>query len=170
MKPLNQKERTTLYWQFLILYLVTILLVILAVSFYFKVNELAVDQLKESKQEKVMIHSTSLKFRQKVTEIDSMLVLMDKGNDITSEEKNNIEDAIRELTRIKTDSPSFMDSLYMKIAARYFSVYDDKLKIRSSGASEDAVKQLSQDLREAKKELEQCNSQLNVYKALAPGR
>jgi hypothetical protein len=167
MKPLNQKERSTLYWQFLILYVISIVLVICAMSFYYSVSNLSAEKLKKTEEEKAVLQQSVQKFKVKVHEVDSMLAMMDVQKESSSMETANITSALNDLKTISSTSPA-LDSLYRNIAVRYFSVYDDKLKIKTSGATIDAVKQLNSKLDQVTKDLDKCQTDYNNYITLHP--
>ena len=55
MKPINTKERNSLYLKFLGLYLVSIILVVLAVYFYSASGTAAADELKKYRDRKSVV-------------------------------------------------------------------------------------------------------------------
>lgn len=50
MEPLNKKERTSLFFQFLLFYLISVVLIIIAMHFYYTIPEAELNALREQRE------------------------------------------------------------------------------------------------------------------------
>jgi len=169
MKPINKKERTTLYLQFLSLYVVTIILIIIAVHYNNEAGNATGDELKKIREErKVMIDNTKI-YYSKMTKTDSLLKQMEDPKANTDRLSEEIKSQISEMKELVKNSPSVNDSVYIKIYDRYYDVLQDKRKIQGSNASSSAVEALNAKLQKANSDLDECNKQLTAAKAMSVG-
>jgi hypothetical protein len=95
MKPINEKERTGAFTQFLLMFIVTVILIVLAVFCDIKIDQkekrILKSEIDSLKNEKVYLRNLS-------NEIDSMYKTMNKMDNASSVDFENIQsDIIRQI-------------------------------------------------------------------------
>ena len=167
MKPINKKERTSQYFKFLVLFLITIILVIVAVTFNSATSDAAGDELKKIREEKVTLTNNSKIFFAKMNKVDSMLAMLVDPKANSDRLTEDIKDMIGEMKELVKTNPSVNDSVYVKVYNRYYDVLQDKKIIQGSNASTSAVTLLNTKITKLQTDLDDCNKQLMMAKAMS---
>lgn len=167
MKPINRKERASMYWKFLAMYIITIIVVIVAVSFNSATSNAAGDQLTKLLEEKKALVNNTRIYYSKMNTVDSLLAMLEDPKVNTERVTEDIKDLISDMKDLVKDNPSVNDSVYVKIYDRYFDVLKDKKIIQGSNASTTAVSTLNAKITKLTTDLDDCNKQLMMAKAMS---
>ena len=170
MDPINKKERSARYWQFLGLYIASIIVVVIAVHFNNESNKSTADELKRMREETKLMNENTKIFYDKMNKVEALLKEMEDPSANSDRITDDIKSQISDMKDIVKNSPSVNDSVYVKIYDRYYDVLQDKRKIQGSNASSSAVEALNAKLEKANAELDECNKQLIAAKALSGGQ
>lgn len=168
MKPINKKERTAMYWKFLVMYIITIAMVIIAVYFNSETSSAAGDELNKIKEEKKVLVSNSKIYYLKMDKVDSLLSLLVDPKVNPDRVTDDIKDLLGEMKELVKKNSSLNDSVYVKIYNRYYDVLQDKKIIQNSNASTSAVSTLQTKITKLTTDLDDCNKQLMMAKAMTP--
>jgi len=151
MKPKNSKERRSAFFKFLGLFVVTMLAILFAVYFNFKVpnqeNTLLKAQVKAV--EKEMVFQTS--FSEEMDKIKGMIDSLSVPGQNISYENSKISERLVDLQKtIPTKDSTFRYDMYSNIVATYANLQQSQVKLI--------------DLRDAQQKIDEYRIALEKYK------
>lgn len=159
MKPLNQKERNSFYWQFLIIYIISVVVVIIAVSFFYEVNDKEVQVLRDQKEKFKTYEQMPAKMNEDIKKLDSLLVKLEDPNIPESQIEGEIKNLLSAIPNVDGNRQSSLDTLTQKIKDTYYKIFEDKGRIRTSNQSTGIASQASKQVEELKKQLDDCEEE-----------
>jgi len=166
MKPKNSKERQSSFFRFLGLFLLTVITILVAVYFNFKIPS------KENKQlrEQATIINKDIKFQNEF--YNNMKVinnLLDSLNSIKDSEvyvdvlKKSIIERLYDLEKtIPTNYSTNRFDFYMDITSLYTELLEGKVKLRSLSNAEAEIEEYGEALEDCRRKLEEANKELRV--------
>lgn len=167
MKPLNQKERNTTYFRFLLLFISTNILVAFAIWLNCEVKEKELKVLKSQLETYRKSDDLPRLMNEKTRQLDSLLGLL-----VDPDQSDKELELLGDITRILNSLPvpeneanSPLDSLCNKIRIKYYGILEDKKKIKASQLTTGLVGEMERENKEIKKELQDCKDDNNKLRA-----
>jgi hypothetical protein len=157
MKPINSKERKTLYLQFLLLYMLSILVIIITMHFYYSIPEKELNLLREQKEEFNSVAAIPRKVMDKMIKIDSLLLIIGDPSKPMDQPVFEVNEALTEIKGYGDKNANSMDSLFTKIYRNYFEILSAKKESRSGINSASISKDLNEKYEELKEKFEKCD-------------
>lgn len=168
MKPVNQKERNNLYLQFLLFYIVSLVVVIIAVGFFYEVNDKEIQVLRDQKEKFKAFEKAPVEMNEKIQKLDSLLKALEDPKTSQDMVKSEITKVLDKIPSLDSEHQGSMDTLVHKVREKYYSILEFAQNSRNNAESVDAVKRIQAELEQMKKDLEQCQKDYDKYVTLHP--
>jgi len=163
MKPLNQQERKSLYLQFLALYIITLVLVIVTMHFFYKVPQKELEVLREQKEKFKSYDQGPRQVLKKMGEADMLLNQIKEGKDVSKSEAD-LADICSQIKTLGDAKANPMDSIFINIRNNYIDMLEATKKEKSSGMTNTALTDITKELNDVKDKLRECQSQNDILK------
>lgn len=161
---LNSKERKNAFFKFLAFFFVTVILVVTAVYFNFR---LPLQQNEKLQKERVAQNMRDDKQEHFVAIMDNALQLLDSlDKDKVNQEQvaMQIEVKIKEMNDIRPGDRSAYDRMNKAIVERFSELKDNKKKLKSSESDKNRIEELQTELTRVKGELSTKEGQLDILR------
>jgi len=164
MKPLNQQERKSLYLQFLALYIITLLVVIITMHFFYKVPQKELEVLREQKEKFKSYDQGPIAVLKLMADADAALEQISQGKDVSKNEAN-IMDICTQIKTLGDAKANPMDSVFMKIRDNYIILKDLKKSAKDGMGTSQSLASITAELNRVKDELVQCKADVTALNA-----
>lgn len=163
MKPKNSKERRTAFLKFLALFVVTMLTIVSAVYFNYKIpnkeNALLKNQVKLVEKEMEF----QSKFNKEMTEIKSMLDSLDVPGQNISYQNSLISNRLVDLQKtIPTKDSTINYDMYSNIVKMYVELQDTKGELLSLDDAKNTIEEYKVALDRCQRDLKQTERDLFI--------
>jgi len=163
MKPKNTKERRSAFLKYLALFVVTMLAILFAVYFNFKVpskeNELLKNKVKAVEKEKVFQN----KFSEKMTVIKNMLDSLDVPGQNVTYQNSLISDKLVDLQKfIPSKDSTYVYDMYSSIVDLYSELQAINGELRSLNSAKSTIEEYKDALDRCRSDLKQTERDLFI--------
>lgn len=163
MKPKNSKERQSAFLKFLLLFLVTVLTIVFAIYFNYKVpnkeNDLLKTQIKSVEKEMEFQNN----FSDEMTAIKSMIDSLDIPGQNISYHNLLIGTKIAELQKnIPSKDSTYRYDMYSNIVNLYVELQDIKGELRSLNDAKSTIEEYKEALDRCRADLKQTERDLFI--------
>jgi Type VI secretion system, TssO len=155
MKPLNKSERRSLYLQFLLMYVISIVVIIFTMHFFYETPTEELKALRIQSDKFKMYEINPEKMLGSMHSIDSLLKNLEDPKSNSEAIKISIGDELDKIKDLSGNSTK-LDNIFMKIRENYSYWIGDKIKISQA----DQLNNNNLKLVERNKELQKENSDL----------
>jgi hypothetical protein len=167
MKPLNQKERNGLFWQFMFVFIATILIVLFAINYDFELPDKLSDvERKQYVESRAFLRNQELILRE-MDRINENMKLMETSSAPTAI-KSDIEQSISHIRQMGDNgSDTTRNNFLVKLANVYGNYLDSKFALQELDGRYKAMTQKVNDLKVDNNQLRSENTQLQTQVRLA---
>ncbi len=166
MKPLNTEERKKSFTSFLLFFLVTVVLIVVAVYFGmqipFRQNEKLQAQVARYQQEQAFADN----FSDMMTQTTILLDSVNKSGTQPTIVDGLISNNVKSLNASLVSDSSSNKQLYQNMVQSLVQLQLAKTGLRNSSGKDQDASKLQQDLAQAKMELSSCQSQNLQYQQM----
>jgi hypothetical protein len=163
MKPINQQERKSLFLQFLVLYVITLVLIVVTMHFFYKVPQKELEVLRDQKEKFKSYDQGPRKVLNKMGEADSLLTLIKAGKDISKSEAD-LQEICSQIKALGDAKASPIDSIFILIRNQYIELLDAAKKEKSIGSASASLADITKQLNEEKDKLRTCQEENQILK------
>ena len=162
--PVNRRQRTKAFFNFLVFFVVTIGVVITSVFFSFQVplkeNDKLRKQLDVAENEKVFLQSFQIKMQETSNLLDSASL---SANPFRIE--NRIQNNVKQMTAMVDDAPASLKAICNQIIDNITNLETAKQQVRAANANTGELEKKDTQLKELQAKFDLCQSQLlQAYK------
>lgn len=166
MKPKNLKERQRGFYKFLLLFVVTVSMVVIAIFFNYKIpskeNSLLKMQAKAIDQEIEFQNEFSKKMGQVKNLIDS---LDTRGQNVSYQNSLISQELVELQKRIPTQDSTYRYDMYTNIVRLQVELQETKNKLRKLEGSETKIKDYETALEKCRQELKTTERELYIARS-----
>jgi hypothetical protein len=164
LKALNAKERNRAFLKFLLFFLLTLVLVVTAIYFDFKLPLKENSYLQKEIDQQRQIEHNQENFVNTMNDAVKLLDSLDKpGTDMT-QINAQLEQKLLELDGLKQKDFSAYGKMDKAIVEKFLDLGRAKPKLRKLEEDENKIVQLKADLNEASTKLEEAQTALDAYR------
>lgn len=159
MKPLNETERRTLYFQFLALYLISIALIIVTMHFFYTVPQKELKVLREQKEKFKSYDAGPRVVLRKMQTADSLLKqISDPGAKEITKNEEDLKKIFSDIKSLGDEKKNAVDSMFVQVSDNYFKLFEAKGKERSGSGANQTLAEMTRTLNETKDKLRECET------------
>lgn len=164
MKPINAKERSKAFWNFIIFYVVTTGLIVAAVFFGmripFKQNERLDKQIASYEKERAF----SENFTAKASEVKALLDSINRAGVQAELVDGRISDNLSKMNNMIDNDTSSVKKPYQFMVQGYADLQDAKKQLRDASGKDANLSQYLQQIEMLKSDLNQSRSEANALR------
>lgn len=163
---LNSKERNEAFLKFLLFFVVTLLLVILAIYFNFRLpvreNKMLQDEIETQRQQDM----NQTKFVAKMQEAVILLDSLGKGGPGTEQINLQLNGKLAELSGLQLKDNNIYGKMDKAIVEKFSELQSLKRRLQTLQEKEDQISRMEAELNTTKNQLIQAQSDLDAYRRL----
>lgn len=157
MKPTNSKERKSLYLQFLLLYILSVIIIVITMHFYYSVPKKELNMLRAQKTEFNTAGAIPRMVIKQMKKADSLLLIIADPNKAIDQPLSEINEALRTIKSLGEKNKNSMDSLFLNIHNNYFEILSAKKESRNGSSTAGNYKELNSKYLDLKEKFEKCD-------------
>src|SRR5882757_10755206 len=163
---LNSKERNEAFLKFLLFFVVTLILVILAIYFNFRLpvreNKMLQDEIETQRQQDM----NQTKFVAKMQEAVILLDSLGKGGPGTEQINLQLNGKLAELSGLQLKDNNIYGKMDKAIVEKFSDLQSLKRRLQTLQEKEDQISRMEAELNNTKTQLIQAQSDLDAYRRL----
>jgi hypothetical protein len=167
---LNSKERNEAFLKFLVFFLVTLILVVLAIYFNFRLpireNKMLQDEIETQRQQDMLQSKFVAKMQEAVILLDSL----GKGGPNADQVNLQLSGKLAELNGLQLKDNNLYGKMDKAIVEKFSDLQLWKKNLLNLQEKADKISTLEADLNTTKSQLIQAQSDLDAYRRQATGR
>jgi hypothetical protein len=162
---LNSKERNEAFLKFLLFFLVTVILIVLAVFFNYRLPRSENKVLQEEVNIQRQQETVQAKFVTKMTEAIALLDSMDKGTTNVEQINSQLTGKLTEMELLRQkDDPSSYGRMHNAILNKLFDLQQSKASVRDLRKKADLYNSSQEELNTVKSQLAAANNELDAIR------